>query len=384
MLPGLHRVKARSKTSVTEYWYAWRGGPQIMKVSARSDQELATLVAQRAPAAIAAFQDQRAPKGDKVTLYGLVTRYLIALDDMKAAARTKKDLRAYLDKVREDLGEMEIRALQSKRARSVLIAWRDTYKKTPKTADERMGALSKVIAWAIDQGELTTNPIEGVAGLYNPPDRSALIWEPEHLEALLHDGAQDFIDFTDTATHSGLRNADLRRIPLSAVGPEAIVFQTGKSQGRRTVVVPITDAFRDILTGIIGRHQGKSTTLLNSSKGRPWTQNGIESAIQRHKHKALQRAQARHGAEAKSGIEHLRIHDMRGTAATNFIRAGLTDDDIAVILGWKSEQVGEIRRRYVSGQEIGLAIVRRMRENKARAEAVKSPVKTGPQAAKGA
>ena len=62
---------------------------------------------------------------------------------------------------------------------------------------------------------------------------------------------------------------------------------------------------------------------------------------------------------------------MRGTAATNYIRAGLDDADIAVILGWKSERVAEIRRRYVSGQEIGLAIVRRMKENKARAAAVK-------------
>lgn len=374
MIPGAHRVKKRKADGVTEYWYAWRGGPQILKVTARGDQELATLVAQAAPEALRRFAEAATPKGDTVTLYGLITRYLIALEAMPGAPRTKNDIRKYLDKVREDIGELELRALESKRARSVLIAWRDRYKATPKTADERLGALSKVISWAVDRGEIGTNPVRDVEGLYTPPDRSTLIWEPDHLDILLHDAAEDFRDFADVATHSGLRNADLRRLPRSAVGPDAIVFQTGKSNRRRTVVIPITDAFRPILDRILARRQDKSTTLLNSSRGRPWTEAGIESAIQRHKKAALVRAQTRHGPSATTGIEHLRIHDMRGTAATNFIRAGLMDDDIAVILGWSSEQVGEIRRRYVSGQEIGLAIVRRMRENKARAEAVNRPV----------
>lgn len=45
------------------------------------------------------------------------------------------------------------------------------------------------------------------------------------------------------------------------------------------------------------------------------------------------------------------------------VYGGLEDEDIGVILGWKLATVGEIRRRYISGQAIGLAIVRRMREN---------------------
>lgn len=374
MLPGLHRVKARGKSAVTEYWYAWRGGPQLLKVTARSDQELATLVAQQAPDAIKAFKEGQQPKGDNITLHGLVTRYLIALEDMKGAPRTKKDLRKHLDRVRTDIGKLEIRALESKRARAFLIAWRDKSKATPKSADERMGALSKVLDWAVDQGVITRNPADGVTGLYKDPDRSAIIWEPQHLEILLAHAAKEFADFVLVSAYTGIRLGDLRALPRSAVGADAIVFQTGKSNRRRTAVVPITDDLRAILAAIPRRD---STTLLNSSRGKPWSQDGLESAMQRAKRDALDAAQAKGGPTAESGIEERRIHDLRGTAATNFIRAGLGDEDIATILGWKSEQVGEIRRRYVSGQEIGLAIVRRMRENKARAEAVKGSVKTG-------
>lgn len=369
MLPGVHRVRTRAKTSVTEYWYAWRGGPQILRVKGRSDAEVDRLVAEKAAEAVRAYTTR--DQGDRVTLHGLITRYLLALDDMPGAPRTKRDLRNYLDKVRDDLGPLEIKALEAKGARKLLIDWRDRYKATPKAADERMGALSKVIRWALDRGEVAVNPIDGVEGLYDPPDRSELIWEPHHLDALLKDADRDFADFVDTACHTGLRLGDLRTVPLNAIGPDAIVFQTGKSNRRRTVVVPITDELRDILSRIVARHAGKATTLLTSSRGRPWSEAGLETALGRHKRRALERAQAQLGEGAKSGIEHLRIHDMRGTAATNFIRAGLTDDDIATILGWKREQVSEIRRRYVSGQEIGLAIVRRMKENKARASAVK-------------
>lgn len=364
LLPGLHRTRARGKTSVTEYWYAWRGGPQILKVSGRSDAEVDRLLSEQAAEAIRAHTTK--PKGDSVTLYGLITRYLVALDDMAGADRTKADLREYLDKVRTDLGELEIRALEAKGARALLVAWRDRFKDTPKAADERMAGLNKVIKWAIDRGELTVNPVDGVDALYTAPDRSELIWEPHHLDILLKDADREFQDFVDCACHSGLRSSDNRIVPLNAVGHDAIVFQTGKSNRRRTVVVPITDEFRIILAGIMNRHRREATTLLASSYGRPWSEAGIGSALRRHKLRALQRARAKHGPHAKSGIEHLRIHDMRGTAATHFIRAGLEDKDIATILGWKPDRVAEIRRRYVSGQEIGLAIVRRMKENKAR------------------
>jgi hypothetical protein len=69
-------------------------------------------------------------------------------------------------------------------------------------------------------------------------------------------------------------------------------------------------------------------------------------------------------------------------AAISFMVHGdCEDEDSAVAFGWKQGMVGEIQRRYVSGQAIGLAIVRRVRENKARAEALNRPVnpaRTGP------
>lgn len=370
MFPGVHRIRKRTPAGVSEYWYAWRGGPQILKATAKNDGALLLAVARETPAAAQRFEAIRRPR-ESVTLYGLITRYLDALEDMKGAPRTKSDRRKHLDRVRTDIGHLEVAALDAKGARKVLVDWRNGYKATPKTADELMGALAKVIKWAMDQGEVHHNPIADVERLYHV-DRAEIIWEPHHLELLLKHSAKEFADFVQMAVNTGMRLADLRRVPWSAVGEEAIIFQTGKSRGRRTIVVPMTDALRDVLAVIPRRDT--SLTILNSARGRPWSEAGVESALQRAKRDALAEARKRYGPEAKSDIEHRRIHDFRGTAATNFIRAGLDDRDIAEVLGWKADRVAEIRRRYVSGQEIGLAIARRLRENKARAESVNRPV----------
>ncbi|WP_373364517.1 tyrosine-type recombinase/integrase [Brucella abortus] len=52
--------------------------------------------------------------------------------------------------------------------------------------------------------------------------------------------------------------------------------------------------------------------------------------------------------EAKLGDRDLHFHDFRGTAATKFYIAGLSERVIAEIMGWEEETVRNIIRRYVS------------------------------------
>ena len=80
------------------------------------------------------------------------------------------------------------------------------------------------------------------------------------------------------------------------------------------------------------------------------------------------------GPEAHSEIAHLRFHDFRGTAATNLIHAGLTIDEVALIFGWEKRKVELIIVRYVTGDAIGAGMVERLRQNKARTEAVNQGV----------
>lgn len=64
--------------------------------------------------------------------------------------------------------------------------------------------------------------------------------------------------------------------------------------------------------------------------------------MRRARHEAHARAQK--ASKVSAGLEGLRFHDLRGTAATNFIRAGLPLDGVATILGWELNRVTEIAR----------------------------------------
>ena len=75
-----------------------------------------------------------------------------------------------------------------------------------------------------------------------------------------------------------------------------------------------------------------------------------------------------------SGIRHLRFHDLRGTAATNFIRAGLDLHDVAMVLDWSKAKVEQIAARFVTAEEIGLAMVEKLRRNGAETESVNRAV----------
>ena len=90
-------------------------------------------------------------------------------------------------------------------------------------------------------------------------------------------------------------------------------------------------ALRDILSQIPKR----SPVVLTNSQGVPW-KGGWDSMFQRAKNKAWPEG------------ENLHFHDLRGTAATKFYLAGLSERVIAEIMGWEEESVRKIIRRYVS------------------------------------
>ena len=372
MLPGVHRVrKARADGGVTEFWYAWRGGPQILRATANSDALLAKAVAACMPEALKRYEAERRPAGDKRFLYGLITRYLESPAFGSLADRTRRDRRKHLDRVRQDIGQMELKALEARGARAALIKWRDRYERTPKTADELLGALSTVVQWAADRGELPANPVREFPRLYRV-NRADVIWTPEDLANLFPHCAAELNHAVRLAALSGLRLGDLIKVPWSAVGQHAIVWQTGKSRGRRTVVIPIYPELAALISEI---PRGASVTILNSARKRPWTEAGLESAFRRAKLDAEEAAiQAGRDLKVSSGIRHLRFHDLRGTAATNFVRAGLDLQDVATVLGWSKAKVDQIAARYVTAEEIGLAMVEKLRRNRAKTESVNRAV----------
>lgn len=352
MLPGVHRVRARAAGGqLAEYWYAWRGGPRILKAVAAGETALAREIARQLPSATAAFNEALRPANADAFLSGLITRYLQGEGGAppphlaRLAPRTLRDLRLALDTVRADLGELELVALSARGARRALIEWRDRYAATPRTADARMDALARVLAWARARDLIETNPLTEWPRLYSV-NRAEAIWSKADLIRLLRGAPAPFREAILLAILTGLRGGDLVRLQWSHVGREAITLPTGKSRGKRTVVIPITRKLAALLNRIGRRDVG---TVLVSASGKPWTLDGLKTAMQRRK--------------TDSGVSGLRFHDLRGTAATHFIRAGLPIVDVALIMGWDRDRTAALAS-YVTAEAVAAGMLKRLQGNK--------------------
>lgn len=57
-------------------------------------------------------------------------------------------------------------------------------------------------------------------------------------------------------------------------------------------------------------------------------------------------------AMERAGVTARRFHDLRGTACTALVKAGLSDAEIEDWMGWEEGQAKSMRKRYVSRLEV--------------------------------
>lgn len=332
-LKGIAKVKAKGRT----YWYAWRGGPRLSGEPG-SPEFISSYNA--------AVEQQRAP--DKNRFRSVVANYKGSQDFKKLAQSTRDQWGKWLDRIADYFGELRIVQFdRPEKIRPVIRRWRNQWAETPRTADYAMQVLSRVVAHAVQAGTIASNPCEGIEHLYKS-DRSEIIWTDSDVQQIKKTCSAEIAVAVDLAAHTGLRLGDLVRVSWSHVGEDAILLTTGKSRHRREALVPLYDALRAVLECIPER----TTTILSSSRRRPWTVDGFGSSFNKAK------------ADAGLSDRDLHFNDLRGTAATKFYIAGFTMREIAETLAWEEESVEKIIRRYVGRTAAIKAKIAKLKEAK--------------------
>lgn len=353
-LQGVHRVRRTLASGRAEYWYAWRGGPCILAETARNDAILQLKVdAAAAEAGRKYFELHEARKAaPKDTILSLAKQWQ-ASPEFKTglSERTQKDYRRALKVVEADLGGMPLKALKADGCRAALLSWRNRYAETPANADQFAGALSKLLAWARDQGLTSADPMREWPWIYHP-DRSDIVWSAPELEAVCAKADPEVQLAILLAAYSGLRQKDLIRLTWSAIGDTHIVRRTTKRG--RVVHIPITPALRQVLelceaAAGAPRETLQALTVLTKN-GKPWVASTLNKGW----------SQARAAAAKKlPGVLEKRWHDLRGTYATSLHREGYEDDEVDRIMGWSKGNSEQTRAAYVAGDVIAhVAIVR--------------------------
>ncbi|MCK1533165.1 MULTISPECIES: site-specific integrase [unclassified Bradyrhizobium] len=325
-LKGVAKVKAKGKT----YYYAWRGGPAL--TGQPGTPEFMASYNE-------AIEGRKAVSADKFR--SLVVQYKASADYKKLADSTKRNWAPWLDKIALYFGDLRITQFdRADKIRPVIRRWRSKWADKPRTADYGMQVLSRVLSYAVDPlGSIAANPCEGIKQIYTA-DRSEIIWTDANILQLKSKCAAEISHAVDLAAHTGLRQGDLLRLSWSHVRENHIEITTGKSNHRRTAIIPLYDDLRAVL----GRIPKVSTTILTNSRRRPWK--GFGAAFDRAK------------KAAGMGDVDLHFHDLRGTAVTKlYVTNVIPIRVIAEIVAWEEKQVEKIIRRYVGRDAATKALI---------------------------
>lgn len=330
VVTNLHVMPKRLKTGIRYYVYAWRGGPQIHMQDGTRPVITPDLLDKARQARIDG-NGKYAGSFNQV-----IDDYRASPEFDRLADVTKADYRRWLTRISEAFGKAPMAIMGDFRMRKDIVIWRNKWKHQPRAADRAVGTLSTVLAWAAESGLIGDN-ITTEIGTLHRVDRSDLIWEDHHWEAV-KDVPAHIMRALELGKLTGLRLGDLLSLDWAHVFPKAIIIRTSKRKVR--AAIPLhrdLKAFLDALPNREGR------VLLNS-RGEPWTTDGFKSSWRTARPKGFER----------------HMHDLRGTCATWLAIKGLTDSEIATILGWKASRIAEIRARYVDEARTVIAITERL------------------------
>lgn len=353
MVQGPHIVKKlRMGRPVRWYVYAWRGGPCVHKQVGGVRPSLTGEIID----AIASARSKGEGGIADGTVSSLIVGYRSSPEWKRLAQTTQRGWSPWLDQIDGKFGRAPLAAFDDRRVRNDILTWRDGYADRPRSADMAMQVLSRLLSWGVDRGRLAKNHAAGIDQLYES-NRADIVWTEADFAAFKLHACDEVREGVELAACTGLRRGDLVSVPWCAVGEHAIIWQTGKSRGRARIVIPLLPETRVVLDGIKARHalemaarpEGKRKplpeTILSNSMWRAWTPMGFSSRF--------------HDAKKESGVK-VNLHDLRGTFATRCMIAGLTDQEIADILGWNTKDVAIIRLKYVDQARVVVAMAERI------------------------
>ncbi|PHR54857.1 MAG: hypothetical protein COA43_16050 [Robiginitomaculum sp.] len=279
--------------------------------------------------------DKGGPRG---SLSRVITEYLKTITDK--AQDTQETYRIHCGYVRDKFGKEPLRYFEDPRIRKKIFNWRNSMSSTPRKADNCVGALSRILNHALNNGEISVNRAVGIPNLYKHKKENP-IWSEQHINAFLSDCSRVLRWHLLFKLYTGLRRSDIISITISADKGNCLEWRTKKT--KRLIRIPILPKCRALLDEISdyrSKNGITAFTILFNSRGKPWTTGGINASSrkQRMLHNIT-----------------MQEHRLRGNFVTLLCIAGFSDADIAYIMGWEKTKVSEMRRIYVDQNDIIMA-----------------------------
>lgn len=327
-LKHIHVVRSKLRDGWTEYHYAWRGGPRLKGEPG-------------SPEYVASYQQAHATRKAPLsgTFKSVIVKYRASPAFTKLSVHTLRAYRKHLDAIEAKWGGLPLAALDDPNVRRHFIVWRDSMSSTPRTADMAIGVLKTMLEWAKEQVLIHSNQAEPIKRLHSV-NKSEAIWTAGELTAFEKRASKELNWAVQLALHTGLRQSDLIRLAWNHENEGAFDYLTSKR--KTAVTIPITPACRALL----GRIEKRGPVILTTERGkRPWTADGLRSSF---------------AAACKDAGVSRTFHDLRRTAATTLVAAGLDNTQVATIMGWTVDDVEAMKRKYVSRAAVVSAVLAKL------------------------
>lgn len=347
------------------YVYAYKGGPRI---HVHDGERKPKRLPPEALRLLAEAEETRNAE-PKHLFRHVIREWQRGADWQRLAPGTQKAWRRHVDMIEARWGEFPYSVWNDQRMAAKIVKWRDERKDRPRTADIGVTVLRAILKWARLSGFVSLNVATDIPQIATAAEREEIIWTEDDMQAFAEKAIElereHLIDGLWLAALTGLRRADLVSLTFDHVGEFAVSkLALKKSRGRRRkATIPMTEQLAEFLAEMRTRDraEGVNTVLVNSF-GRSWSNDGFGGSFNR-----IRDAAGIAHRDDDGGVRQKHLHDVRGTFCTFLItECDLTDEEAGEIMAWSPKRVGQIRRVYVDGARVVVAIGERIAERRAK------------------
>jgi len=342
-IKGVHRVRKKlADGTVREYHYAYRGGPQFWSSVADSRPGDRDYVFALNDSLRPSMPEK--PKVDRGLTVAVMARYRNSPQYLNLKPRTKQDYDKFLGAFEEEFGNDRTKLFEERESLAEINDWKNRWAHSLKQWDYATTVVTRFLNWARKHGvSIVVHYHNGIERMYRA-NRADFVWLPQEIAALLAVASERERRIVVAASEGGLTPQDIGRLTPDHVQRtplgRRLFFRRAKSDN--PVSIPVTPA----LAELIDTTPKAQKRLIVSLDGRPLTPERASQIVRDVK------ARANDAAKADPTRIHirdeLRLYDMRGTAATELLRAGCSLNEIAVTMGWGLRHAANIIERYAA------------------------------------